>query len=63
MYGHTVVAYYLSNRGSTSRRRSGKSMVGSKGSCGELLRIDCKLASEQSRNMIDKVNAQAHHVS
>jgi len=38
-------------------------MVGSRGSCGELVRIDCKLDSEQSGNMIDKVNAQAHYVS
>ena len=38
-------------------------MVGSKGSCGELLKEYCKCRSEQIRNMIDKVERQAHDVS
>jgi len=38
-------------------------MVGSRGSCGELLRRDCKGESEQIRNRIDNVERQAHDVS
>jgi hypothetical protein len=38
-------------------------MVGSKGSCGELVRYLVSLDSEQIRNRIDNVERQAHDVS
>ena len=38
-------------------------MVGSKGSCGELVRYLVRLDREQIRNTIDKVERQAHDVS